>query len=137
MAREAKTGTIRLLTASAPAVIAFSCGAVVGCAGSRAGMHEHAVETSSTSYNVGAVESFQSRMDTAMAAMGRGMANARLTGNADHDFAAMMIPHHRGAIDMAKAELLYGRDPVLRRLAQEVIVTQGSEIVVMQLELKK
>ena len=72
-----------------------------------------------------------------MAAMGHRMANARMTGNADHDFAAMMVPHHLGAIDMAKAELLYGRDPVLRRLAQEVIVTQGSEIVVMQSELKK
>jgi uncharacterized protein (DUF305 family) len=44
----------------------------------------------------------------------------------------MMIPHHQGAIDMAKAELLYGKDPVLRRLAQEIIITQNSEIQVMQ-----
>jgi uncharacterized protein (DUF305 family) len=36
----------------------------------------------------------------------------------------MMIPHHQGAIDMAKVELLYGKDPVLRRIAQEIIVTQ-------------
>jgi len=60
-----------------------------------------------------------------------------MTGDPDHDFAAMMIPHHQGAIDMAKAELLYGRNPVLRRLAQEIIVTQNSEITVMQGELQK
>ncbi len=60
-----------------------------------------------------------------------------MPGMPDHDFAAMMIPHHQGAIDMAKVELLYGKDPVLRRLAQEIIVTQGSEIGVMQLQLKK
>jgi uncharacterized protein (DUF305 family) len=49
----------------------------------------------------------------------------------------MMIPHHQGAIDMAKAELLYGKNPVLRRLAQEIIVTQTSEITVMQRELEE
>jgi uncharacterized protein (DUF305 family) len=47
----------------------------------------------------------------------------------------MMIPHHQGAIDMAKAELLYGKDPVLRRLAQEIITTQNSEIQVMRRQL--
>ena len=69
--------------------------------------------------------------------MNEGMTRAPMTGDADHDFAAMMIPHHQGAVDMAKAELLYGTNPVLRRLAQEIIVTQGQEIQVMQLELKK
>ena len=54
------------------------------------------------------------------------------TGNADTDFARMMIPHHVGAIEMAKAELLYGHDRRLRRLAQEIIVTQESEIQVMR-----
>jgi uncharacterized protein (DUF305 family) len=67
-----------------------------------------------------------------MARMRRDMQNASMTGDPDHDFAAMMIPHHQGAIDMAKAELLYGKDPVLRRLAQEIIITQNSEIQVMQ-----
>jgi uncharacterized protein (DUF305 family) len=49
----------------------------------------------------------------------------------------MMIPHHQGAIDMAKAELNYGKDPVMRRLAQEIIVDQKSEIDAMQLWLTK
>jgi uncharacterized protein (DUF305 family) len=49
----------------------------------------------------------------------------------------MMIPHHQGAIDMAKAELIYGKAPVMRRLAQEILVDQQSEIDVMQLWLRK
>jgi len=69
--------------------------------------------------------------------MDRGMAKAPMNGNVDHDFASMMIPHHRGAIDMAKAELLYGKDPVMRRLAQEVLVDQQSEIDAMQLWLER
>jgi uncharacterized protein (DUF305 family) len=65
------------------------------------------------------------------------MGAASMNGNVDHDFAAMMIPHHQGAIDMAKAELLYGKDPVMRRLAQEILVDQQSEIDAMQLWLEK
>jgi uncharacterized protein (DUF305 family) len=86
---------------------------------------------------VSTAKPFASLMEDAMAVMDDGMKRAPMTGDPDHDFAAMMIPHHQGAIDMAKAELLYGKNPVLRRLAQEIIVTQASEITVMQVELKK
>jgi YVTN family beta-propeller protein len=55
------------------------------------------------------------------------------TGDADADFAAMMIPHHLGAIAMAQAELKAGRNEQLRRLAQEIIITQQQEIAVMRL----
>jgi uncharacterized protein (DUF305 family) len=48
----------------------------------------------------------------------------------------MMIPHHQGAIEMAKVELQFGTDPTLRRLAQEIIVTQQSEIDVLKLALR-
>lgn len=80
---------------------------------------------------------FAKLMETAMTTMDTGMKQAPMTGDPDHDFAAMMIPHHQGAVDMAKAELLYGKNPVLRRLAQEIVVTQNSEITVMQRELQK
>ena len=54
------------------------------------------------------------------------------TGDVDRDFVAMMAPHHQGAIDMARTELKYGRNETLKRLAQEIIVAQGQEIVVMR-----
>lgn len=59
----------------------------------------------------------------------------RPSGNVDADFVAMMVPHHQGAIEMARAELRYGRDERLRRMAQEIIVTQLQEIAAMQLAL--
>jgi uncharacterized protein (DUF305 family) len=75
---------------------------------------------------------FAAQMMQAMERMDAGMMAAKPTGNPDRDFAAMMIPHHQGAIDMAKVELIYGRDPVLRRLAQGIIVAQQQEIELMQ-----
>ena len=63
--------------------------------------------------------------------------NLAPTGDPDHDFAAMMLPHHQGAIDMAKLELQFGKSPVLRRLAQGIIVEQWQEIEVMQRELRQ
>lgn len=81
-------------------------------------------------------ESADVAFERAMTAMQTAMERVQHTGNPDADFAAMMISHHQGAIEMAKVELLYGTDPRLRRLAQEIIVTQQSEIAVMQLALK-
>ena len=71
------------------------------------------------------------------AAMDRMMAGMEVvpTGDVDRDFAAMMIPHHQGAIDMAKAELRHGRNELLRRIAQEIIVDQEQEIGAMRLAL--
>ncbi len=80
---------------------------------------------------------FMQMMEASMAQMDRGMAAAPMNDNVDHDFATMMLPHHQGAIDMAKAELSYGKDPVMRRLAQEIIVDQQSEIAAMNLWLNK
>jgi uncharacterized protein (DUF305 family) len=57
------------------------------------------------------------------------------TGDVDRDFAAMMIPHHQGAIDMAQAELRHGRNELLRRIAQEIVVEQQQEIEAMRLAL--
>jgi uncharacterized protein (DUF305 family) len=65
------------------------------------------------------------------------MASIKPSGNRDVDFVRLMLPHHHGAVDMAKAEILYGQDAQIRRLAQEVITDQTSEIQLMQIWLKQ
>ena len=81
---------------------------------------------------VSTAHTFHELMANVDEVMHHGMVSAERNGNPDHDFASAMIPHHQGAVDMAKVELLYGRDPVLRRMAQEIIVSQQQEIAVMQ-----
>jgi glutaredoxin len=71
-----------------------------------------------------------------MERMNRDM-NVPMTADADRDFAAMMIPHHQGAIDMAKVELQCGKDPMLRRMAQEVVTAQEREIAELRAWLAK
>ena len=67
----------------------------------------------------------------AMTKMDHGM-GITYSGDADKDFVAGMIPHHQGAIDMAKVELQYGKDPQLRKLAQNIIAAQRKEIAFMK-----
>jgi uncharacterized protein (DUF305 family) len=69
----------------------------------------------------------QAAMDRMMAGM-----EVKPSGDVDRDFAAMMIPHHQAAIDMAQSELLYGHNEQLRRIAQEIIVGQQQEITAMR-----
>ena len=59
------------------------------------------------------------------------------SGNSDIDFIRLMIPHHQAALDMAKTQLVYGKDPQMRRLAQEIITDQQLEIELMRLWLEK
>jgi hypothetical protein len=77
---------------------------------------------------------FLSENDKAMTRMMADM-TIKPTGDVDRDFVAMMIPHHQGAIDMAKALLGHGSNEQLRRIAQEIVVTQGQEIVAMRLAI--
>jgi len=76
------------------------------------------------------VHEMNAAMDRMMGAM-----QVRPTGDVDRDFASMMIPHHQGAMDMAVAELRYGTNPQLRRIAQEIIVDQQQEIAAMRLAI--
>ena len=75
---------------------------------------------------------FETDMDKGMARMMQDMHGPGYTGNSDHDFLAMMIPHHEGAIDMARLVLIHGRDPLVRQLAEEIIASQTIEIVGMR-----
>ena len=72
------------------------------------------------------------------AAMARMMAAMAVqpSGDVDRDFVATMVPHHQGAIEMAQAELRYGHNEQLRRMAQEIIVDQTQEIAVMRLAIE-
>ncbi len=72
-------------------------------------------------------KAFKAADDKMMADMGRPM-----TGNADRDFVAGMLPHHQGAVDMAKVELQYGKDAELRRLARGIVAAQEKEITQMR-----
>ena len=74
---------------------------------------------------------FSQDMDASMQKMDHDMSSGKMTGDPDHDFAVMMVPHHQGAIDMAEVELKYGKDPHLRALCQRIIVAQRKEIAQM------
>lgn len=78
-----------------------------------------------------------SDLNAAMERMHTATASVERSGNSDIDFVRLMLPHHQAAIDMARAQLLYGIDPQMRRLAQEIITDQQSEIELMQLWLKQ
>ena len=71
-----------------------------------------------------------------MERMHSAMMSVNPANDSDTDFVKLMLPHHQGAVDMAKAELVYGKDPQMRRLAQEIITDQESEIQLMDLWLK-
>jgi uncharacterized protein (DUF305 family) len=71
-----------------------------------------------------------------MMSMHQGMRGQHFTGDADRDFMVMMIPHHQAAIDMAKAELQYGKNPKLRAMAESIVKAQQAEIDQMRAMLQ-
>ena len=93
-------------------------------------MHKHAGAKSSGDPAWAELRASMKKMHVAMTSV-------EPTGNSDADFVKLMIPHHQAAIDMAKTQLLYGKDPQMRRLAQEIITDQQSEIELMNLWLKQ
>ena len=108
---------LRQLLFPGAALLAFAF--VAGTASLATTLHEHP---------------FIAENEVAMARMMTAM-TIKPSGDVDADFVAMMIPHHQGAIDMAQAQLRYGSNEQLKRLAQEIIVTQQQEIAAMRLAL--
>jgi uncharacterized protein (DUF305 family) len=76
-------------------------------------------------------------LQQSMQKMHAAMMSAQPSNNDDINFVSLMLPHHQAAVEMAKTQLLYGTDPQIRRLAQEIVTDQQSEIELMQLWLKK
>ena len=97
--------------------------------------HAHLSRQTARTHITSPIEhAFLAQNDAAMSRMMDAM-TIKPTGDIDRDFVAMMIPHHQGAIDMAMAVLRYGRNEQIRRLAQEIIVTQQQEIGAMRLAI--
>jgi uncharacterized protein (DUF305 family) len=77
-------------------------------------------------------DEFSHAMHGGMEKMMRDMHGDARSGNADIDFLSMMIPHHAGAVEMARLILIQGRDPLVRQLAEEIIASQTTEIAAMR-----
>jgi uncharacterized protein (DUF305 family) len=121
----------------------FSCLAIVVASGTLAGAQTNEIAVAAdqvhTSSNdvqrrISAEAPFLALNEAAMTKMVNGM-SVKPTGDVDRDFVAMMVPHHQGAIDMAQIILRNGHNEQIKRLAQEIIVTQQEEIAAMRLAL--
>lgn len=99
------------------------------------GHHDHAAMLNAKKVPNTPRSGFQRDMDVGMAQMMTDMHAPGYSGNVDVDFLAMMVPHHQGAVDMARLVLVHGRDPATRMLAEEIIAGQTIEIQSMQRRL--
>ncbi len=97
----------------------------------------HPTAHPSAPFVVSTDRTFSDLMHEADDRMHADMSAAVRTGNPDQDFVAAMMPHHEGAVNMAKVVLLYGHDPEVQRLAKQIITDQQAEIDLMRLWLRR
>lgn len=115
---------MRPIVACVSVLVASGFG-LTGC--QHAAVHMHDGPTVPVQYGK-SFERYASEMNVGMAKMMSDMHAPGYTGDTDIDFIAMMIPHHQGAVDMARLVLQDGTDPVTRKLAEEIIASQTVEI---------
>ena len=95
-------------------------------------MTDHSAHLAPGATGAAGRSTFEFDMDIGMARMMQDMHAPGYTGQPDADFLAMMIPHHEGAVDMARLVLIHGRDPLVRQIAEEIIASQTVEIAAMR-----
>ena len=129
-------GVIVALLISAEPIPAQSEGRTQSSGNQHIGNHHNGSQDSGNNRRDTATQDWAELM-TGMHRMHAAMGSVERSGDSDVDFVRLMLPHHQAAIDMAKTQLLHGKDPQMRRLAQEIITDQQSEIDLMQLWLKQ
>jgi Domain of unknown function (DUF305) len=133
MRRQSATWLVwEFIIAAAPAIIVVLYLASMSVTVAQQGNAHHSEAPSLWSQG----DAFAHGLSAAMDQMHKDMISPMPTGDADQDFLATMIPHHEGAVEMARLVLIHGKDPLVRRLAEEIIAGQQSEIEAMRARLR-
>lgn len=117
-------------------IAAAICGfLLLAAAGTQSAVAQHDQHRVDAANALAQGDEFARALAASMDKMHRDMMTPSPTGNPDVDFLAAMIPHHAGAVEMARLVLVHGKDPLVRRLAEDIIAGQQTEMAAMQARL--